>query len=253
MTSRERFNRNGLTVGKKYTDIISDFQSVPLLWKKVIHPDDLPIIEASEKLLYAGGTVSDEYRIIRKDGGVRWISSRMTPTKNKGGHVVRIDGIIVDVTEKKIYERYIADSLREKEYLLKELHHRGKNNMQVISSMLALQSDYLHDPGDKELFINSQNRVKAMAIVHEMLYQSPDLSTINISDYIHSLVEHLASMYADFADNITFDIQVENIMFDITVAKPCGLIINESVSNAIKYAFPANRKGSVTCYSYRRW
>ncbi len=225
---------------------IEEFQNDPMLWKNAIHPDDLAIIEVSLNRLYAGETISEEYRIIRKDGGIRWLTSRMTPTKNSDGDVVRVDGIIVDVTEKKNYEKYIADSLREKEYLLKELHHRVKNNMQVISSMLALQSDYLHDPGDKELFINSQNRVKAMAIVHEMLYQSPDLSTINISDYIHSLVEHLASMYADFADNIVFNIQVENIMFDITVAKPCGLIINEFVSNAIKYAFPSNRNGAVS-------
>jgi two-component sensor histidine kinase len=147
---------------------------------------------------------------------------------------------------KKATEDKLTASLKEKEVLLKEIHHRVKNNMQVISSMLSLQSQHITDKASLAMFQESQNRIRAMALIHEKLYTSEDLAHIDIASYIHSLTHQLITTYHTLASRVNMDIAITNIFLTITTAIPCGLIINELVSNALKHAFPHQQKGTIT-------
>ena len=151
----------------------------------------------------------------------------------------------IDITERKLAEAKIQTSLREKEILLQEVHHRVKNNLQVISSLLDLQSQEIEDKGMLELFRESQNRVQSMAIVHEKLYQSKDFAKINFAEYAESLTSYLFKAYVLNINNITLDLDIADVNLNIDTAIPCGLIINELVSNALKYAFPYNTQGTI--------
>ena len=135
-------------------------------------------------------------------------------------------------------EEQIKASLLEKEAMLKEIHHRVKNNLQIISSLLNLQSKAIDDGHILDLFRESQNRIQLMALIHEKLYQSEDLGKINLKDYIQVLVNHLLRSYNIGAGEITLSIQIGDISVAIDTAVSCGLIINELVSNSLKYAFP---------------
>jgi two-component sensor histidine kinase len=132
-------------------------------------------------------------------------------------------------------------SLDEKEVLLKELHHRVKNNLQMIQSLLNLQARSLEDPRILEVLTESQKRIRAMALVHEKLYQSDSLARIRFAEYVRSLTRDLLQSYVGNLSTIQVSIQVADVELPVDTAIPCGLIINELFSNAIKYAFPGNR------------
>ncbi|MDF0554605.1 PAS domain S-box protein [Kamptonema sp. UHCC 0994] len=151
----------------------------------------------------------------------------------------------IDITERKQGEEQIKASLKEKEVLLKEIHHRVKNNLQIISSLLKLQSKYIKDSESMELFIDSYNRIRSMALIHENLYRTTDLARIDTAEYIRKLVSNLSSSYGFSSKTIEVKLEIDSIFLDIDTAIPCGLIINELVSNAFKYAFPQVKKGKV--------
>ncbi len=138
-------------------------------------------------------------------------------------------------------------SLHEKEVLLKEIHHRVKNNLQVISSLLNLQSEKIKQPDLLETFMESQNRIRAMALVHEKLYQSKNLSQIDFTEYVHSFINQMSSSYSLNPDKIKMHMDAEVVphFFKIDTAIPCSLILNELISNSYKYAFPENRTGNI--------
>lgn len=150
-----------------------------------------------------------------------------------------------EVLERKRAEEKIKGSLKEKEMLLKEIHHRVKNNLQVVSSMLKIQSEYSQDKKTIDMFQESQNRVRSIALIHEMLYQSKNLSEIDFSEYIQPITANLMRTYGVDPARIRLNINVQGVFMDLDRAIPCGLIINELFSNVLKHAFPEGRQGEV--------
>jgi len=148
------------------------------------------------------------------------------------------------ISRKRAEDRLKA-SLKEKDVLLKEIHHRVKNNMQIISSLLRLQSREIEDEKAQQIFQISQNRIRSIALIHETLYQSEDLARIDFESYIRKLTTHLLSIYKPEGAELKLDLEVKKVYLDINKAIPCGLIINELVSNALKHAFPRERGGRI--------
>lgn len=161
------------------------------------------------------------------------------------GESLYIVMVVRDITERKEAEDKIRASLEEKKVLLREIHHRVKNNMQIISSLLNLQTRYITDDQVVDILKESQNRVKSMAMIHEKLYQSRGLARIGFRDYIKHLVTYLFQSYVVDIDRIKIDTEVDDIFLDIDTAIPCGLIINELVTNSLKHAFPNNMEGNI--------
>ena len=137
-------------------------------------------------------------------------------------------------------EAEIIKSLNEKEILLKEIHHRVKNNLTVISSLLNLQSHYIKDKDDLIMFKESQSRAKSMALIHQKIYSSTDLKRINFGEYITTLSKDIFHSYSHGSNTVKLNLDVEDIMLDTDLAIPLGLILNELLTNSLKYAFPPN-------------
>ena len=153
--------------------------------------------------------------------------------------------LLGEIAERKLVEEALNKSIKEKDVLLKEIHHRVKNNLQIVSSLLSLQSQYVNEPGSVELFKESQSRIISMALIHEKLYQTGDLTRINLSEYANELIGDLFRSYSVNTHLMKYQIESKNILLDINTAIPCGLIINELVTNSIKHAFPDNRSGEI--------
>ncbi len=170
----------------------------------------------------------------------------LSPIFNEKKEVILVSGIAHDITDKKIAEEKLKESLKEKEVLLKEVHHRVKNNLQVISSILNLQSSYIEDVKTLSILKESQNRIKSMAFIHESLYQTNDLSKINFSEYVVTLSKNLVHSYRILSNSVVLNLDINKMTLSLDLSIPCGLIINELVSNALKYAFTSNKKGVIT-------
>ncbi len=154
--------------------------------------------------------------------------------------------LVKDISQLKSAEEQLRSSLGEKEILLKEIHHRVKNNLQVISGLLNLQAHHITDPAIRMIFKESQNRVITMALIHEDLYQSSDLSSVDLGGYIKNLSANLFSSYKIGHDRVRLELHVEHTNMVVDTAIPCGLIINELISNALKHGFPDDREGTIT-------
>jgi two-component sensor histidine kinase len=174
-----------------------------------------------------------------------WISTTLTPIFDEKNDLKELVFVDTNITAGKTLEKQIKSSLHEKDVLLKEIHHRVKNNLQIIISLLNLQSGYIKDEQTLKAVKDGQNRVRSMALVHEKFYQSDELTEINFDEYVEKLCQFLFQSYGDNNDRIKLIVKAEDVAFDMDTAMPCGLLINEIVSNSLKYAFPNDIEGEI--------
>ncbi|MDD1774056.1 MAG: PAS domain S-box protein [Methanobacterium sp.] len=225
----------------------SGFTREELIGKQVesvySNPDDRQILLET---INQKGEISDyEVKLKNKDNELLYVSTNAHPWLDKNNNVIGIEGSLRDITERKKMENELRNVLQEKEMLLKEIHHRVKNNLMIISSLLELQSQDIQDKDDLKLFKESQARADSMALIHERLYQSTDLKHINFGEYIETLANSLFNTYVMDESLIKLDLNVENIMLDINTAIPLGLIVNELITNSMKHAFPDGHQGEI--------
>jgi PAS domain S-box-containing protein len=200
------------------------------------------VLDAFHTLLSTRLPQEVEAQILRKDGVRRTLLVNMNLFEhNARGQFL---SSYRDITERKQVEERLRVSLAEKEVLLKEIHHRVKNNMQVISSLLNLQLNLLDDEEMREILRESQNRIKSMALIHEGLYRSENLAGVDFATYVSQLARSVVRSYTTAPVELLLD--VGNVQLSIDMAIPCGLILNELISNAMKYAFPGGRAGTVS-------
>jgi two-component sensor histidine kinase len=158
----------------------------------------------------------------------------------------RLLSAIVDISDRKQKEDRIQAALREKVTLLGEIHHRVKNNLQIVHSLLDLQASQISDPEVKGMLINSMHRVQSMAVIHQTLYQSENFSQVDLSEVLTRLIANVQSSYVADPQHIRVTVEAEPILLSITKAIPCGLIVNELITNALKHAFPGDSGGEIT-------
>ncbi len=180
-----------------------------------------------------------------RDGSKVYRQYVLYPIKDQNNKVIEVSGLGIDITENKLYEERIIQSLKEKEVLLKEVHHRVKNNMQVISSILNLQSSYVKDEYALNLLKESQNRIKTMAYIHESLYQNKTFSSINFTEYITTLTNNILHSYTASIQKVRLVMDMQKVILNLDTSIPAGLIINELVTNSIKHAFKGLNEGII--------
>lgn len=220
------------------------FDEVKNLSPKILYADEKEF-ERVQKQIYSLGSFSGEITNIRKDGTtfISYLSASLLLSQD--GEIIGSMGVSRDITESKQAEKQLKEALKEKEILLKEVHHRVKNNLQVISSILNLQSSYVNDENTLNILKESQNRIKSMAFIHESLYQNKDFAQIKFSEYVVNLSNNLFHSYGLNNNLIDLKLEIDEVFLNLDESIPCGLIINELVSNALKYAFVNKNKGEI--------
>lgn len=217
-------------IGKHHYDVFPD---LPQKWRDV-----------HQRVLAGAVEGKDEDPYVREDGSVDWTRWECRPWYESDGS---IGGLIVYtevITERVEEKEKIRRALKEKEVMLQEIHHRVKNNMQIIYSLLNLQAKGIEDSAVRAMFEESRNRINSMALIHEKLYRSKDLAHVDFKEYLKSLVAGIAETYK--RSDVVLSVEMEPICLDVNVGIPCGLIVNELVSNSFKYAFPVKRNDEKT-------
>ncbi len=232
---------SGLSAGdnifksKNPTAAYFDFKDEP------IEKNLLPLYDAFKTKTNQTGI----YKMQFTDSAFKWLSEYVYVFEDDDHNFDGMLSCAADITELKVSSQKISDTLREKDVLLKEIHHRVKNNLQIISSLLSLQANTLKNTEITSILSESRNRVKTMALIHEKLYQSSDLTRIEIRSYLKNLVQQIFAGSSADIRQISYEVRSDNVFMSIDDAVPCGLIINELVSNSIKHAFNDGRKGRI--------
>lgn len=238
-----------LLVNERLCDML-DYSSDEL-YKKTFYELGLPeeveegLVDWDQLLSGKIKNFSREQTYVRKDGELLSANVTVSLVRDSNDNPNYFVAVFEDITERKEYERQLEESIKEKEVLLKEVHHRVKNNMQVISSILNLQSSYISDENALAILRESQDRIKSMSFVHESLYQSKTLSEVNFAEYIQNITRNLYHSYGRPEGGIDLEFELENLYLNLDTSIPCGLIINEIVSNSLKYAFHGRVKGKI--------
>jgi PAS domain S-box-containing protein len=231
---------------------IKDLQNVD--WQKVLGAEKWQVIseETEEEELVGldliqvaknGKSLENQITILQSgDGKSRWMYVNVAPVRDEQRKIIASVIVFQDITDIKQAEKQIRDSLKEKNVLLKEIHHRVKNNLQVVSSLLFLQSKKVSDKQAKRMFQNSRDRIKSIALVHEKMYRSANFAQVNFADYVRSLSHSLYQVYHVDPDKVDFLLDLDELPLSMEMAIPCGLIVNELVSNALKHAFSNTTK-----------
>jgi len=216
-----------------------------MLFTDLIHPDDRELVANSHRKRMSGKKLPHVYsfRMRKKNGRVIWAEINAVVIDWKGRPATL--NFLNDVTKRMRDQKKLKQNLIEKEVLLREIHHRVKNNMQIISSLLNIQSRHIRDPQAQTLFRESQTRIRSMALIHEKLYQSENLALVDFRAYVHSMIVHLYHFFGISPNVIRQALQIDEVFLDISTAIPCGLIINELVSNSLKHAFPPGEEGEI--------
>ncbi|MBS3818850.1 PAS domain S-box protein [bacterium] len=216
-------------------------------FKDLIVPSEYQDAEKKRKELREKKSLASYERTVRKkDGTLIPVEVNVSLICDSEGKPLFIQSIVRNVSEKKKAEEKIKKSLEEKEALLKEIHHRVKNNMQIIYSLLNIHSRRVKDEESLRILRESQNRIRSMALIHEKLYKSKDLGHINFAYYVQSLITHLYHTFNLSPSRVRLKTDVEEVNLDIHTAIPCALLLNELVSNVLQHAFPEGRKGELT-------
>lgn len=220
--------------------LATDFQTIT-------HPDDLgaDLALAGQVLRGELDTYQMEKRYFHKAGHVLHILLAVSLVRDAGGHPLYFISQIQDITERKLAEERLRASVREKEVMLQEIHHRVKNNLQIISTLLDLQAATVADPAALAAFRESRGRVRSMALIHERLYRSENLARVEFGAYVRSLAEDLFGAYRADDDAIRLAVAAPAPPVPLDLAIPCGLLVNELVSNCLKYAFAGRAGGTV--------
>lgn len=217
-------------------------------WAEITHPEDL----AAEMELYArmmAGSIDGctmDKRYIRKNGEIVYASISVRCVRNADGSPNHTVGMVQDISDRKRDEQALYNSLQEKESLLKEVHHRVKNNLQIISSLLRLQGAQIDHPIARAVLRDMQNRVRTMALLHENLYRSDNLAQVNLAAYFQGVCAQLFRSMVGQPELVKLEMAVAPVSLDVNQAVPCGLLVNELVSNCLKHAFPQGRSGVVS-------
>jgi PAS domain S-box-containing protein len=219
------------------------------VYERIIHEDDL---EKSRTFINQLSKTGDGeiydliIRIKHIKGEWRWFFIKSVVfNRTVDGLTRQILGTIEDITNRKKAEEQIVYALREKELLLQEIHHRVKNNMMVITSLLQLQARQIKDKENKNIFNDSVNRIKTMALIHEKLYGSGDMSNIKFDKYLDGLINNVLFTYGAGGRKISLHKELDDVPLAINSAIPCGLIVNELLTNCLKHAFPDEREGKI--------
>jgi PAS domain S-box-containing protein len=239
---------NCLFVNPKWTALtgLSITEALGTGWVSALHPDDRDrvSIEWYDSVL-CDREFFAEYRLITPADDISWVFGRAVAIHDASGAITGYFGTVTDITERKLAEEQLKTSLKEKEVLLKEVHHRVKNNLQVIDSLFRHQCRQTKEAQLVLILKECQNRVGSMALLHEKLYQSKDLAKIELADYIQSIVSNLLYSYSFNGNTPEIKFDIEPVFLELETALSCGLIVNELISNCLKYAFSSVNNGKI--------